>query len=121
MRHNFNASDFGKKYLSQCTSTDFAHSFVAAWEDYCTQYGPGSEWIGDIEPFYTSEYEYEYSFVTMSINGDMQKYLEYATDFVNALNLSQYGIQSMIGTIVNSGYDDTNVDILEINISFHIA
>jgi hypothetical protein len=51
----------------------------------------------------------------------MEKYLEYVTDFVNALNLSQYGIQSMIGTIVNSGYDDTNIDILEINISFHTA
>ena len=119
MRHNFNASDFGKKYLSQCTSIDFAHSFVAAWEDYCTQYGPGSEWIGDIEPFYTSEYEYEYSFVTMSINDNMEKYLEYVTDFIQSLDISQYGILPMIDTITTSGYGDTNVDILEINISFH--
>jgi hypothetical protein len=57
----------------------------------------------------------------MSIDGDMEKYLEYVTDFVQSLDIPQYGILPMVDQITTSGYGDTNVDVLEISISFHIA
>jgi hypothetical protein len=118
MTQNFPAKKWTKEYFKDVKPTDCARDFFASWQNYCVQYGPGSEWIGEGEAFQTSEYEYEYSYITMSIDGDMQKYVEYVTDYLQSLDLPKYGIHAMVGTIENSGYDDINVDTLEIRISF---
>jgi hypothetical protein len=118
MTKHFPAKKWTKLYFKDVKPEDFARDFLVSWQNYCVEFGPGSEWIGEVEAFQTSEYEYEYSYITMSIDGDMKKYVWYVTDYLKSLDLTKYGILPMVGQITTSSYDDTDIDTVELRISF---